>query len=127
MSQRQIRIQLLYLFLAIGCAAVLTAGCDAPVGDSEIDPIRQEEVDTEYSDSMFDHGTPLNETSPLDDPVSENGPADETWASPGEGEKAKSDAENEHPPVKPTFHSNAGTGSSDQADESSADEDTTGN
>ncbi|WP_236624906.1 membrane or secreted protein [Rhodopirellula sp. SWK7] len=107
MSQRQMRIQLLYLFLAIGCAAVLTAGCDAPVGDSEVDSL--ENVDTSYSDSMFDNGTSLEEYGLEDETPGK------TWASP-DGEPGSDVKPDQTPdaPVKPTFQSNAGTGSSDK-------------
>ncbi|WP_144059847.1 membrane or secreted protein [Rhodopirellula sallentina] len=111
MSQRQLRMQMLYLFLALGCAAVLTAGCDAELGDSEVDSL-DPNVQTEYSDSMFDNGTKLEDFG------LESETPGETWASPKEdtgdaSETTPDDRPQNDAPVKPTFQSNAGTGSAE--------------
>lgn len=108
MSPQQLRLQALYLFLALGCALLLTVGCDEPPHQSEIDTVNGQ-VETDYPDSMLDNGTPLRSTQM---------PGEETWASPDnepDSDVKVEDAEN--PPVKPQYDLNAGTGSDENAEQ----------
>lgn len=105
MFHLQRRMQILYFFLVLGCAAILMAGCDLP-SEEWSSGGQGEGVETEYSDSMLDNGTPMRDT-----------PREgvETWASSKEPDSYEQADSQKSPPVKPSFDLNAGTGSDDQS------------
>ncbi|TWU03370.1 hypothetical protein [Neorhodopirellula pilleata] len=51
MRQQNQKIQLLYLFLALGCAVVLFVGCDDAVTDGKVET-NNGQVQTEYTDQI---------------------------------------------------------------------------
>ena len=123
MRQQNQKIQLLYLFLALGCAGVLCIGCDDAITDGDVDTI-DGQVQTEYTeqieDDLVDDSETLTDEIRGTDQGIDSTPSrqdarnylDEDESTAGAG-GAESDKANSDAPVKPTFQSNAGTGSAD--------------
>lgn len=108
MSPQQLRMQALYLFVAIGCAFLLTVGCEEASQTNEISTVNGQ-VETEYSDSMIDNGTPLHSTQL---------PSEDTWVSPNpESEPDVTAGVATDAPAKPQYDLNAETGSDENAEE----------
>lgn len=122
MRQQNQKLQLLYLFLALGCAVVLCIGCDDAITDGEIDTI-DGQVQTEYTEQIEDDLVTDSET--LADEIA--GDEQRLDATPDRRDAQKRLNENDSPaddndtpskesgdtPVKPVFQSNAGTGSAE--------------
>jgi len=122
MRQQNQKIQLLYLFLALGSAVVLCLGCDDAITDGEIDTI-DGQVQTEYTEQIEEDLVTDSET--LADEIAGND--QRLDATPNRRDAEKRLNENDSPaddndtpskessdtPVKPTFQSNAGTGSAE--------------